>query len=144
LKGLGEGLKSLSSLQKMDLNFRGCTKFKDKGMEDLSEGIAGLDSLKSISLNFSECEMEDWGLFYLSDAFKKLEFLESIILSCYKCKWITNEVLIRFGADLQELDLLKTVEMSFKSCPRIWEKGVKHMKNFLEDKLGFGLEIYIE
>jgi len=108
LKTLSKGLKRLTALKNLHLDFTCCPKITDKGMLSLGESLRGLTSLKKVDLNFSWCKkITDGGMQRLTKGLKRLQFIESLNLNFRECHQIEEECLESLSRDFRGMKCLK-------------------------------------
>ena len=123
-----QGLKPLTNLASLNLNFSCSKQITDKGMMILaSEGLRNLFRLKSLQLNFPGCDQisaEGWT--HLAwNGLRHLPQLESFVLD--PCREITDEgVDSLVSQGLKYLTQLKSLTISF-FVSHLTDKGVNHL-----------------
>jgi len=116
-EALRKGLKRLSFLKSLKMNFEFCTELDNYGLYALSEGIKDHGSLKSIHLSFYKCkDITDEGVGYLSESLKGLNSLQSIELDFRDCYFLTDKGVNDLNKSLQGLGLLQSVCLNFRKC----------------------------
>lgn len=116
--GLGhlcEGLKKLSSLQTLNLDFSGCYSFPKDGLKILIKGFRRHRSLKTLVLYFLGCtKITDSDIENLCKSLKNLVLLRRLDLDFFRCFIITVEGLRMIKKLLKKLKKLQHINIDFR------------------------------
>ena len=126
-----EGIRHLTSLAKLHLQFSSCKDITDEGLKSLSsEGIKHLTSLATLHLDFSDCKkITDKGLKSLSsEDIKHLTLLTTLHLHFTSCPHIRDEGLKSLSSEgIKHLTSLAALHLQFTWCRNITDKGAKSL-----------------
>jgi len=138
------GLKYLTQLKSLNLNFSGCLQITDEKIKNLaSEGLKYLIELTSLELNFSKCsEITDEGIKNLCrQGLNHLTHLTSLDLNFSGSSQITDQGVKnlcitddaesdRSGQGLQYLTQLTSLNLNFSGCSKITDEGMDTLQEF--------------
>ena len=125
------GIKYLTSLTGLSLDFRGSKYITDGGVKSLcSDGLKHLVSLNTLLLDFSRCrDITDEGVKSLcSDGLKQLTSLKFLCLRFVDCCRITDKGVESLCSDgLKHLSSLLSLTLNFTNCYKIKDNGLKNL-----------------
>jgi len=129
-----QGLKGLSGLQKIYLEFWKSLNFSDFGLYFLWKMMKSLPQLQETTLIFSECSrITDVGFCDMNGILKHLPLLRKIRLEFYDCPQITSEGIQNICGTVKRFASLQSVCFSFRDCHGITDQGVKQVIDCLND-----------
>jgi len=130
IRKVSRGMKSLTSLQSVFLNFRGfviqikyspnflgCAQLSNVDLKRFSHGLKYLTHLKNFSFIFNCSEgITEIGFKHLSKAFQYLNCLKEISLDFYTCLKVPDTALDNLGQCLKYLTSLHSLSLCFNGC----------------------------
>jgi len=121
LKQVQRGLRGLTWLRNLTLDFSYDKKLLKKGMNGLASTLKSLSSLQDIDLRFGGCYLQNQQLFHLK-ALKKLRLtsLRLNFLSCY----FDDTGMRHLGNTLKNITRLQNIDIAFRGCSNITNTGV--------------------
>jgi hypothetical protein len=129
LKKLAIFLNSTKRTQTLELDFSGCEKEMDLGIEAILGSLRKMTSLKHLSFNFgserySRDLMTDQRLAKLCYALKPLSSLQSLALNLTWCREVTDAGLEKLSQRLKTLVSLKKIEIKLERCSKVTNFGL--------------------
>jgi len=122
---LSEGIRSLTRLKGLSLNFRQCKEITDESLKKIRPIATSLISLKKLSLNFAGCsKISDEGFYQVANMIA-VGNLNHISLDFTSCNKISDEAL-NYLESVLELSArpLKYLSLQFWHCRNISDEGL--------------------
>jgi len=134
LISLVQNLKSLTTLESLQLEFIGWHKLTNDSANAMGECLAKQKFLKRLHLNISDCTgVTDSGFQSLAKGFKGLLGLESLTFEASGCERLSSSGLGYFTDGLKRLGgSLKELELHFTKCQKIGDKGLEALARGLK------------
>lgn len=118
--GLGKGIRELSALKELHIDFAGCISLRD--VDDLYKGIAGLYGLDTLYLNFQGCtSLENVDL--LAQSLEALSALKTLTLNFQDCTKLTTSAAVALGSAITKLKDI--VDLDLNVCGSRVKRGVQ-------------------
>jgi len=121
LKQVQRGLRGLTWLRNLTLDFSYDQQILSKGMKGLASTLKSLSSLQDVDLRFGNCYLRNQQLFHLK-ALKKL-LLRSLKLDFLSC-YFDDTGMRQLGDTLKNITRLQKTDIAFRDCRNITNKGV--------------------
>jgi len=131
---LSDGLEKLTDLHKLGLDFSGCEKIGNKGLQRLSQSLRALHSLQSVSLDFGGCRnITNEGFCSLSEGIKELVSLYNLQLTFHGCD-IDDAAIESLKEGMKTFDLLRSFDLVLNNCHKIKEETLSGLAKAIKKK----------
>jgi len=139
--GLGKGVRDLSALKELHIDFAGCTSLAN--VDELSKGIADLYGMHTLFLNFQGCtDLES--VASLAEAIAGLQSLKTLTLNFQDCAQLKTDAAMAIGKAISALPMLTDLDMNVCGSkvkrgvqrPTILVPGPIGITNYMKDPVG--------
>jgi len=137
--GLGDGIKELSALKELHIDFAGCTSLTN--VDQLGKGIGALYGIDTLYLNFQGFTSLE-GVGVLANAIKSLSALKTLTLNFQDCTALKTDAAIALGGAISALKMLTDLDMNVCGSrvrrgvqrPTILEPGPLGITNYIKQQ----------
>jgi len=110
---LASGIKQMSALKSIELDFWWCIELEDAGIQRLGETLTSLPLLQSAKFDLTHCQVAEQGMLSLGQGLKSLTCLTKLHLNFQSCEHLTDTAVQNLCEGLAEKTSLLRLTLDF-------------------------------